>query len=90
MRSSDDSKLVMCSNIEPFLTWLHQFPIRYGTGNVKLQRETDKIEVSCSRRSSSEFSGQIDNVTMREVTFGVSVGESRFPFAMSPADGICG
>ncbi|EER08406.1 cathepsin e, putative [Perkinsus marinus ATCC 50983] len=57
MRSSDDSKL---------------FPIRYGTGNVKLQRETDKIE--------------IDNVTMREVTFGVSVGESRFPFAMSPAD----
>ncbi|KAF4670003.1 hypothetical protein FOZ61_002200 [Perkinsus olseni] len=52
------------------------FPIHYGTGDVKLQRETDVIE--------------IDNVTVNGVTFGVSVGESRFPFATSPADGICG
>ncbi|KAF4696124.1 hypothetical protein FOZ62_004035, partial [Perkinsus olseni] len=52
------------------------FPIHYGTGDVKLQRETDVIE--------------IDNVTVNGLTFGVSVGESRSPFATSPADGICG
>ncbi|KAF4675737.1 hypothetical protein FOL47_007328 [Perkinsus chesapeaki] len=66
------------------------FPIHYGTGDVKLQRETDKIEVTFGSIHVHQQVYQVANVTVPQVTFGVSIGESRFPFATSPADGICG